>query len=79
MKTKRWVTACKEELLSLYGQFPAGEISLSTTEGGIPLEPDDLLPAQNTRNTPVYINVFSEVEEPPRNKRAKSTPLEFAA
>ncbi|KAJ8331068.1 hypothetical protein O5D80_001078 [Batrachochytrium dendrobatidis] len=49
--------ACKKELLSLYGQFPPGQLSLSTTDGGTPLQPDDPIPAQNTAKTPLFITV----------------------
>ncbi|KAJ8324722.1 hypothetical protein O5D80_006961 [Batrachochytrium dendrobatidis] len=49
--------ACKKEVLFLYGQFPPGELSLSTTDGGTPLQPDDPIPAQNTAKTPLFITV----------------------
>ena len=52
-----FLKACKKELLFLYGQFPPGELSLSTTEGGSPLEPDDPIPAPNTAKTPLFISV----------------------
>ena len=35
--------ACKKKLLFLYGQFPPGELSLSTTADGTPLRPGLLL------------------------------------
>ena len=52
-----FLKACKKELLFFYGQFPPGELSLSTTEGGSPLEPDDPIPAPNTAKTPLFISV----------------------
>ena len=48
---------CKKELLFLYGQFPPGELSLSTTAGGPPLQPDDAIPGQNTAQAPLFISV----------------------
>jgi hypothetical protein len=48
---------CKKELLLLYGQFPPGELFLSTTADGPPLEPDDAIPAQNTAKAPLFISV----------------------
>jgi hypothetical protein len=36
---------CKKELLFLYGQFPPGELTLSTTDGGLALRPGLLLTA----------------------------------
>ena len=48
---------CKKELLFLYGQFPPGELSLSTTNAGTPLQPDDAIPAQNTAKAPLFISV----------------------
>jgi hypothetical protein len=48
---------CKKELLFLYGQFPLGELSLSTTAGGPPLQPDDAIPGQNTAQAPLCISV----------------------
>ena len=61
-----FIKSCKKELLSLYGQFPPGEISLSTSKGGTPLEPDDPLPAQNTAKTPLIISVSVEKQDPTR-------------
>jgi hypothetical protein len=52
-----FLEACKKKLLFLYGDFPKGEPSLSNTDGGTPLKPDDSIPAQNTANTPLFISV----------------------
>ena len=53
-----FIEACKKKLLFLYGQFPPGELYLSTTDGGPPFEPDDPVPAQNTAKTPLFIRVL---------------------
>ena len=64
--------ACKKELSNLLGSYAPGQFSLSTTEGGTPLEPDDPLPDQNTGKTPLFISVYVEKQdptrEPPRRK-----------
>jgi len=52
-----FLKACKKELLFLYGQFPPGELSLSTTADGPLLQPDDPIPAQNTAKSPLFISV----------------------
>ena len=60
-----FLDACKKKLLFLYGQFPPGELSLSITEGGTPLQPDDPIPAQNTAKDPLFIRV-AVVEQLPK-------------
>ena len=52
-----FLKACKKELFSKLGSYDVDQLSLSTTDGGSPLEPDDPIPAQNTAKTPLFINV----------------------
>ncbi len=58
-----FLEACKKKLLFMYGQFPPGELSLSTTDGGTPLQPDDAIPAQNTAKTPLFISVAADAAQ----------------
>jgi hypothetical protein len=58
-----FIEAVKMELLSLYGEFPNGEISISLTEGGRPLRPGMRLNElytdpviENTVGHPLYIS-----------------------
>jgi hypothetical protein len=52
-----FLKACKKELFSKLGSYDVDQLSLSATDGGSPLEPDDPIPAQNTAKTPLFINV----------------------
>ena len=60
-----FLKACKKELLFMYGDFPKGEISLSTTAGGNSLRPGILLTdipsqpgySQNDDENPLFISV----------------------
>jgi hypothetical protein len=52
-----FLKACKKELSSKLGGYDVDQISLSTTVGGIPLQPDDPIPAQNTAKTPLFISI----------------------
>ena len=47
-----FLKACKKELQI---PNPPQELSLSTTDGGTPLQPDDDIPAQNTAKNPLFI------------------------
>jgi hypothetical protein len=47
-----FLKACKKELQI---PNPPQELSLSTTDGGTPLQPDDYIPAQNTAKNPLFI------------------------
>ncbi|KAK5667467.1 hypothetical protein QVD99_006061 [Batrachochytrium dendrobatidis] len=49
--------ACKKELSRKLGEYDVDQLSLSTTDGGTPLQPDDPIPAQNTAKTPLFITV----------------------
>lgn len=46
---------CKKELSPLLDSFAPAQLSLSTTDGGTPLQPDDAISAQNTAKTPLFI------------------------
>jgi len=52
-----FLKACKKELPHLLGSYDSAQLSLSTTNGGTPLQPDDAIPAQNTAKTPLFISV----------------------
>ena len=52
-----FLKACKKELPSKLGSYDIDQLSLSTTVGGPPLEPDAPLPSQNTAKTPLIIRV----------------------
>ncbi|OAJ40352.1 hypothetical protein BDEG_24097 [Batrachochytrium dendrobatidis JEL423] len=49
--------ACKKELSPHFDSYAIDQLSLSTTDGGTPLQPDDPIPAQNTAKTPLFITV----------------------
>jgi hypothetical protein len=48
---------CKKELSSKLGSYDVDQLSLSTTDGGTPLQPDDPIPAQNTAKAPLFISI----------------------
>jgi hypothetical protein len=52
-----FLEACKKKLPHLLGSYDSAQLSLSNTDGGTPLKPDDSIPAQNTANTPLLISV----------------------
>jgi hypothetical protein len=52
-----FIEQCKKKLSHLLGSYDSAQLSLSTTDGGTPLQPDDSIPAQNTANTPLLITV----------------------
>ena len=52
-----FLEACKKELSPLLDSYASAQLSLSTTDGGTPLEPDDDIPAQNTAKAPLFISV----------------------
>ena len=52
-----FLKACKKELSSKLGSYDVDQLSLSTTDGGSPLQPDDPIPDQNTAKTPLFIGV----------------------
>jgi hypothetical protein len=52
-----FLEACKKKLSPLFDSVATAQLSLSSTEGGTPLQPDDLIPAQNTAKTPLFISV----------------------
>lgn len=69
-----FIEAVKKKLLFLYGEFPKGELSLSTTDGGTPLKPGlslTLIP-QNTDENPLFICI-NEIHPipPPLSPRQK--------
>ncbi len=66
--------ACKKKLSLKIGSYDADELSLSTTEGGSSLEPDDPIPAPNTATTPLFISFREESESKKENhsKRIKT-------
>jgi hypothetical protein len=48
---------CKKELSPHFDSIATDQLSLSTTDGGTPLQPDDAIPAQNTAQTPLFISI----------------------
>ncbi len=50
--------ACKKKLQIIN---PPQELFLTTTVGGIPMEPDEGLPSTNTSKTPLIIDILPEV------------------
>ena len=52
-----FLEACKKELSPDLDSVPASRLSLSTTVGGTPLQPDDPIPAQNTAQIPLFISI----------------------
>ncbi|KAI8900831.1 hypothetical protein BC833DRAFT_580266 [Globomyces pollinis-pini] len=52
-----FLKACKKELSSTLVSYDVDQLSLSTTDGGTPLQPGDAIPAQNTSKTPLFITV----------------------
>jgi hypothetical protein len=55
-----FIKACKKELPRKLGSYDADQLSLSTSAGAGPLQPDDDLPAQNTAQTPLFISISGE-------------------
>lgn len=52
-----FIEAVKKKLSNKLGQVDSDNITLHTTEDGPALEPDDTLPAQNTKKTALFITV----------------------
>ena len=52
-----FLKACKKEHSSKLGSYGVDQLSLSLTDGGTPLEPDDPIPAQNTAKTCLFISI----------------------
>ena len=52
-----FLEACKKKLSPHFDYVATDQLSLSTTEGGTPLQPDDAIPAQNTAKSPLFISV----------------------
>ena len=50
-----FLEACKKKLSPLLDSYAPAQLSLSTTDGGIPLQPDDDIPAQNTAKNSLFI------------------------
>ena len=42
----------------MLGSYDSAQLSLSTTDGGTPLQPDDDIPAQNTAKSPLFIKEY---------------------
>ena len=53
-----FIRACKKELPKKLGSFVVDQHFLTTTVGGIPLEPDEGLPSTNTSKTPLYLDIL---------------------
>ena len=53
-----FLEACKKKLPHLLGSYDSAQLSLSTTDGGTPLQPDDDIPAQNTAKNPLFIGIW---------------------
>jgi hypothetical protein len=58
-----FIKEVKTELLSTLGSFSPGQISIHLTDGGAALEPDGLLPTENTAKSPLYMMVESESDQ----------------
>jgi hypothetical protein len=52
-----FLKACKKELPHLLGSYDSAQLSLSITDGGPPLQPDDSIPVQNIAKAPLFISV----------------------
>ncbi|KAI8903404.1 hypothetical protein EDD86DRAFT_99118 [Gorgonomyces haynaldii] len=52
-----FLKACRKELSPHFDSVATDELSLSTTAGGPPLQPDDDIPAHNSAETPLLISV----------------------
>jgi hypothetical protein len=52
-----FIEQCKKKLSHLLGPYDSAQLSLSTADGGPPLEPDYPIPAQNTAQAPLFITV----------------------
>ena len=50
-----FLEACKKKLPHLLGSYDSAQLSLSTTDGGTALQPDDDIPSQNTAKNPLFI------------------------
>jgi hypothetical protein len=67
---------CKKELPHLLGSYDSAQLSLSTTDGGTPLQPDDDIPAQNNAKNPLYIDIKEYHPIPPPLLPRRKTRLE---
>ena len=57
LNVDHFIEACKGKLSPLLDFFASAQLSLSLTDGGTPLEPDDPIPAQNTAKTCLFISI----------------------
>jgi S1-C subfamily serine protease len=71
-----FLKACKKELSPLLDSYAPAQLSLSTTDGGTPLQPDDDIPAQNTAKNPLFIGIKENQPIPPPLSPRKKTRLE---
>lgn len=58
-----FIKACKKELSPLLDSYAPSQLSLSTADGGTPLQPDDDIPAQNTAKNPLFITVVEQLQK----------------
>jgi hypothetical protein len=58
-----FLEACKKKLSPHFDSIATDQLSLSTTDGGNPLQPDDDIPAQNTAKNPLFISVIEQVQK----------------
>jgi hypothetical protein len=71
-----FIEQCKKKLSSKLGSYDVDQISLSTTDGGTPLKPEDPLPAPNTAQKPLFICINEIDTIPPPLSPRKKTRLE---
>ena len=58
-----FIEQCKKKLSSKLGGYDVDQLSLSSTDGGTPLEPDSAIPAQNTAKSPLFISLVKQIQK----------------
>jgi hypothetical protein len=71
-----FLEACKKKLSPHFDSIATDQLSLSTTDGGTPLQPDDDIPAQNTAKNPLVISIKENHPILPPLSPRKKTRLE---
>jgi hypothetical protein len=63
-----FIKACKKELSPDFDSVAIDRLSLSLTDGGPPLKPDEGLPGSNSAENPLFIIVAESAWKPPTGK-----------
>ena len=69
------IEKCKQKLPRLLGSYDPPQIFLSLTDDGLPLDPGDNLPPQNTSRTPMFVSVMDAPTAVSSSKKNGELPL----